>query len=280
MLSGHFKVLFTIFVGILSLSSLVCGETKCMYFNPDTQLWYNLAPMTVPAGEDDYSFTDVQGNVYFINVCEQASQGGCSPANGVCQVSLDEVPHGCGSGHNPTFYPYFYDRRTDGLTMVYLGGEYCKAVKKGRSSYLNFICDPKLAGPGFIAHAQADPQYSGCVYAIDFQSQYACGRLTEQEALNFVGIPLVTEPEGGIDIGWFIILGICVFFFVYIVIGMLIKFKKYEARGLDLVPNIGFWSDIPYLIKDGFCFVGNKISSGRFCAEHEYGYPGNNYYHD
>lgn len=58
----------------------------------------------------------------------------------------------------------------------------------------------------------------------------------------------------------------CVIYFVYVVVGVIIKYVKFEGRGLDMVPNIDFWKDIPFLMRDGCVFVVQKVSMGKLCA--------------
>ena len=55
-------------------------------------------------------------------------------------------------------------------------------------------------------------------------------------------------------------------FIVYIIVGVLIKWKKYEATGIDLIPNVDFWKDVPFLFKDGWVFTINKITCGKVCG--------------
>lgn len=53
---------------------------------------------------------------------------------------------------------------------------------------------------------------------------------------------------GGLLIAFFVIL------FVYLVVGMGYNYHA-GHRGMELVPNIGFWRTIPQLIKDGCVFA-------------------------
>ena len=52
---------------------------------------------------------------------------------------------------------------------------------------------------------------------------------------------------------------------LYVGIGMLYNFKRHNATGMDLVPNIGFWRELPGLMKDGvrFCYLSIKDRCGR-----------------
>ena len=48
----------------------------------------------------------------------------------------------------------------------------------------------------------------------------------------------------------------------YLTIGIIVKYKKYEARGLEVIPNIDFWKELPSLFKVpffSFAFILRKI---------------------
>jgi len=46
---------------------------------------------------------------------------------------------------------------------------------------------------------------------------------------------------------------------VYLVAGVLFNKFKRGLTGVELVPNVTFWSSIPGLVKDGVMFIVNKI---------------------
>ena len=48
-------------------------------------------------------------------------------------------------------------------------------------------------------------------------------------------------------------------FFVYFVAGIIYKKKRYDAQGVDMVPNIDFWKELPFLVKDGVAYTIDKI---------------------
>jgi len=49
---------------------------------------------------------------------------------------------------------------------------------------------------------------------------------------------------------------------VYIAVGSLIRYQGEGARGLDMVPHIGFWMDYPNLVADGILYA--KILAGGY----------------
>lgn len=85
-----------------------------------------------------------------------------------------------------------------------------------------------------------------------WETQYAC-------AISGGGSDPGEPTAGGLSIGSIL----CIIFFcstfLYIAIGMGIKYKKYDARGVDMIPNIDFWRELPGLMKDGFNFIVSKV---------------------
>ena len=50
-------------------------------------------------------------------------------------------------------------------------------------------------------------------------------------------------------------------FGLYFIIGTLVMGVAKGKRGLDMIPHRAFWADFPFLIKDGFVFVFDKLTS-------------------
>lgn len=48
---------------------------------------------------------------------------------------------------------------------------------------------------------------------------------------------------------------VAVLFILYFVAGIAINKYKYQAQGLELVPHIAFWKEIPVLVKEGGQFL-------------------------
>jgi hypothetical protein len=45
----------------------------------------------------------------------------------------------------------------------------------------------------------------------------------------------------------------------YFIVGIIINKFKFQKEGLDMIPQRGFWFDLPFLIKDGFVFTFGPI---------------------
>jgi len=68
-------------------------------------------------------------------------------------------------------------------------------------------------------------------------------------------------PCSCFDYGVIFIIIVFVGLFIYFVGGFAFNFGVRKLRGVEAIPNVAFWKDLPYLVKDGFFFV-----FGRFCG--------------
>ncbi|PIK61406.1 putative cation-dependent mannose-6-phosphate receptor-like [Apostichopus japonicus] len=70
---------------------------------------------------------------------------------------------------------------------------------------------------------------------------------------------------GGLSFGSILCIIFSVLLVVYIAVG--ISFSVYKGKsGVEMVPNLAFWKDFPFLVKDGCQYVGNffkNLISGR-----------------
>lgn len=48
--------------------------------------------------------------------------------------------------------------------------------------------------------------------------------------------------------------------FVYLAAGFAFNYQKRELRGAEAIPQVAFWKDLPFLVKDGGLFVVGKIT--------------------
>jgi len=48
--------------------------------------------------------------------------------------------------------------------------------------------------------------------------------------------------------------------FVYFAGGFAYNYKMKELRGVEAIPQVGFWKDLPFLVKDGVLFIKNKVT--------------------
>jgi len=250
-------------LGYLLVLSLyvVLAYSQCSYTDATsgnswdlTDLQYDSSATEFPTG---YSFQSGT-NTFYINFCSPVSSAAigdtgnkCSSA-GSCQLSDQYYNAGQASGY--TFAPYYASGTAtngtdpDGVALTYSNGNVCQSINKGRISHIWVVCPTNGQATNQISNVVEE---STCNYDITFYSDNGC-----------VG----GGSGGGVDPGWIILLFLSFFFFVYVAIGVPIKFKKYEARGLDLVPNYDFWKDVPFLLKDATVFTIQKVTCNKVCA--------------
>ncbi|KAG0371177.1 hypothetical protein BGZ54_009536 [Gamsiella multidivaricata] len=114
-----------------------------------------------------------------------------------------------------------------------------------QSAVITFICDMAVtdekAGPTLIKYE------NGVVY-FSWKSSVACPR----------EIQLPTS-EGMSGFGVFMTV-LIVFGLIYLVLGAIYNRQVYGARGLDMLPNIGFWKDFPSLVVDVVRHVWDSVT--------------------
>jgi len=122
-----------------------------------------------------------------------------------------------------------------GATATFSGGT------GGRSFELDLQCVP-TAGVGTPSFEEEAPTTS---YHFAWASQYAC--------------PLNYNTGGGKLSGGSVILIILLcLMVVYVAAGITYNKVRKQATGLELIPNVEFWTSLPGLVKDGVMFIVNK----------------------
>mmetsp|Transcript_15810 Transcript_15810/g.61783 ORF Transcript_15810/g.61783 Transcript_15810/m.61783 type:complete len:261 (+) Transcript_15810:42-824(+) len=198
-----------------------------------------------------YQGTDTDGYKYYVNVCNVVtSDTGCPGTDNTptCQVSSSgSQATSCGVVTTQEFRSANSTTSPDGGVVIwYTGGKTCtNGVHNNRTSILTISC---VEGAASAITAVVEDY---CWYEIAMNSGDAC-----------------STGGGGaaVDPGWLIMFLVCLIYFVYVIVGVIIKYVKFEGRGLDMVPNIDFWKDIPFLIRDGCVFTVQKVSMGKLCA--------------
>ena len=163
-----------------------------------------------------------------INVCAEINtvNNFCSPTDGMCEISS-----GFGSLGSIGSYATTFTATDEGiLVMTYPSTSICSGV-------ITFTCDETAE----IGTPVLNSVTGTCTYNLGWKTAYAC-----------------SKSAGGLSAGSVICIIFFVSVFLYIAIGMLVKHKRYESRGVDMVPNVDFWREVPSLIKDGFRFTYGK----------------------
>jgi len=142
-----------------------------------------------------------------------------------------------------------------GLKLTYRDGDICKKQVSGqmeigsREVIYEVHCD-RGADPGVL---QKIVETSMCEYTIIFNSKHACP---------------TNGSSGGK--GWNFVFLVCLFTALYLGIG--IGFNKYKMglTGIEAVPNIGFWRQVPGLVKDGCTFSLTQGKAGVEYVQQKY----------
>jgi len=126
----------------------------------------------------------------------------------------------------------------EGLTIQYINGD------GNRQFEIDLACDPK-AGVGAPVFSGESPTLH---YNFLWTSAYGCPK-------NGGG-----SGGGGLSGGSIFLILLLVLAVVYLVAGVLFNKFKRQASGVELIPNVGFWTSLPGLVKDGVLFIVHKFT--------------------
>ena len=137
-----------------------------------------------------------------------------------------------------------------GLRLVYRDGDICKKQVNGqvaigsRQVTYEIECD-RGSDPGVL---QKIVETSMCDYTILFKSRHAC-------------------PTNGIagSRGWSFVFFVVLVAGLYLGIGIGINKYKFGLDGIESVPHISFWRQVPGLVKDGVTF---SVAQSKQAAEY------------
>jgi len=256
---GFVKMKGAVFcLALLCLASVTLAKPEY----PCTYKDYDLSKMYKDSKQNDYSWTDsTTGHTFYINICGVTKES-CEPQYnaGCCQYD-GNAWYAAGDASQGTFSDYPVPN-TEGVLLMYANGQTCNGVSRVTS--IEIKCDSK-AGTGTIS--QVDETVS-CRYTANMASKYACeggssgndGKDDDKDK----------DKGGGFPWGWTII-GIffgCVI--LYIIIGMAVKWKVYgaEPASLDIIPNVEFWKELPFLFYDGCKYTIRKVTMNKVCGEY------------
>eukprot|EP01059_Diplonema_ambulator_P035790 TRINITY_DN858_c0_g1_i8.p2 TRINITY_DN858_c0_g1~~TRINITY_DN858_c0_g1_i8.p2 ORF type:complete len:188 (+),score=51.10 TRINITY_DN858_c0_g1_i8:51-614(+) len=75
-----------------------------------------------------------------------------------------------------------------------------------------------------------------------------------------------SSSDSGISGGAIFLIVFFVGFAVYFAAGMAYMHKAKGATGVEMVPHLEFWKDLPNLMKDGAFFIKNKVTGGGYSS--------------
>eukprot|EP00118_Oscarella_pearsei_P025015 m.307321 g.307321 ORF g.307321 m.307321 type:complete len:263 (+) comp42146_c0_seq1:69-857(+) len=218
---------------------LLTETCKCKYENDYT---VDLTPLASENGPR-FTYVNYEDFNFDVNLCSEFSIGGCYDVT-VCQESAEGAfSYGCGRMANA----YFTVQNGD-LNYYFIGGE------DGRSSKIKLVCDENED-----AKMEAFGDTTQLEYDFTLTSKYACALAPGDDPI---------DPPGGsggsisLSVGSILLIVCFGALIAYFIVGALIMKFGMHAEGKEIVPQSGFWTAIPGLIKEGGQFIRRKICGG------------------
>jgi len=121
------------------------------------------------------------------------------------------------------------------VTCQYTGGD------GDRTSEVVYTCGPDYLPPNAT---QPNPSAVPAHYVINFVGPSAC----------------LGAGAGGMGWGDFVCLFLPIFSFLYFAIGYAYNYKYKELKGIDAVPQLEYWRQLPGLVKDGCNYSWEQLN--------------------
>eukprot|EP00288_Rhodomonas_lens_P017775 CAMPEP_0177713412 /NCGR_PEP_ID=MMETSP0484_2-20121128/12923_1 /TAXON_ID=354590 /ORGANISM="Rhodomonas lens, Strain RHODO" /LENGTH=286 /DNA_ID=CAMNT_0019225295 /DNA_START=270 /DNA_END=1127 /DNA_ORIENTATION=+ len=232
---------------VLSWLAACCGNRfqeawvmNCEHTFPDGT-HFDLGPLTRTAGRPDYVGRDKSGNNYYINVCN----------------NVQEIPHECRVLQKDIRAPVYQVRNDSfchwlglegshrwdliepgspfvGVQLTYMDGEYCQEGVN-RQVRLQMYCD-HMGRLGSVADYYVTVE-APCTYVVTFPTIHGCPK------------DLRWSWGSWFDVLFFLGVGL------YLGVGIAFNMNKYQMPlGVEAIPHIEFWRQLPDLVKDGVAF--------------------------
>jgi len=246
---------FFLFIG-LSLSA-----TWTCTFRDNEGYTYDFSKVSTNASSTYglYQAYDSSVNLYFWKLCDPAYYNGYATCDQTTYANTQVCQQGgtlttgksCGTGSpEPT---YSYKGNGQGIIMTTTKGTPgCTSPATARSTTLNVLCASAFNRADKSADTVAE---TACTYQITMYLTAACG--TKGSGGNTKD----KSSGGGLSGGSVFLIIFFVSLFVYFAAG--IGYNAYRGQqGVELVPNVEFWKDLPFLVKDGVMFCVHLVTGG------------------
>jgi len=242
--------LFCVFIALCVVGH-VQSQIVCKWTDPATKNEYDLTPLM--NNQNDYIFgydpTDPVKKVY-MNVCRAVITNLCGAGVAACQQwdpknTGGQASLGQASTLTFTYGPQKSNNGANGLIAHWTKGDPVNTAD--RKLEVDFVCK-KDAGVGIPAFWNEDD----LIYYFTWSSQHGCP--TNGGGGGGAG------GKGGLSGGSIFLIILLVCAVVYLVGGVLFRKFKVHAEGVDVIPNLNFWTSLPGLTKDGFVWVFRKIT--------------------
>ncbi|KAL0480980.1 cation-dependent mannose-6-phosphate receptor [Acrasis kona] len=232
------KVITLIVLALCLFSSVkcICGE-----YQAKNGTRYSFAPITLhsptPNRQTLKATDDVTDNDYEVSICGHATDfklySKCTKKDaGAYQIIGESCYPVAGTGNN-----YKITEESSGLKLT--ADEY-EDVGYYRTLVVVAICDEKAKEPKLKFVSEQETQSSHYEYTFELSTEYACA-----------GRAGASKPIGELGVGGLIMILFLAAIALYFIIGALLLKFKFKKEGQEIIPNVEFWKDLPFLIKDG-----------------------------
>jgi len=248
-------------VSILTVLDGVASSAADCKFEVDG-LIYDISPLQNLTVSGNQTWKQPEGgNIYLQTFCSVLPEG-CPSGDGITECVSCQTGSTPGSksycngvtnqANATTLDPKLFNG-TKGFMLQYLNGtKGCTPYQ--RSTWISLICDPNEANQGItdVMEMPTDkrPLGFGCVYLMNFSTPHVCNPYT----------------SSGFGAGWVIVIIIIVAFVLYMLLGAVYNWRIKKSTGAQILPNLDFWKQFPYYVKDGFLFSYYKLT----CKKGEY----------
>eukprot|EP00009_Paramoeba_aestuarina_P005175 CAMPEP_0201523576 /NCGR_PEP_ID=MMETSP0161_2-20130828/20356_1 /ASSEMBLY_ACC=CAM_ASM_000251 /TAXON_ID=180227 /ORGANISM="Neoparamoeba aestuarina, Strain SoJaBio B1-5/56/2" /LENGTH=246 /DNA_ID=CAMNT_0047922739 /DNA_START=83 /DNA_END=823 /DNA_ORIENTATION=+ len=212
---------------------------------------YDLTPGSKGTGSDSSNGLWTTGNTgkpgtFYFQLCDPTTStpnvGNSNECNQitptqVCQQDGVNLDWSCGINPSTTAY----GDPGKGVVMAASGGS-DSGCTSGRSSFVRVICpDGTGFSSGTVKFVEENPT---CTYTIALYHDVGCAK-----------------GSSGLSGGSIFLIIFFVGFAVYFAAGA--GWNYYQGkRGIEIIPQVEFWKDLPFLVKDGVMFLVGKCTGG------------------
>ncbi|KAG2373243.1 hypothetical protein C9374_012346 [Naegleria lovaniensis] len=241
------RVVIATILGFLAFTLLMVNsiEAACTYKTTNGKT----IDVTSVDKQGGYNIITGQDWDYYFNVCElpvTSPSGKCSftPTPQAYQYSSkwnDCYP--IGTKGSPKIVPLVPTDETQGVKITHEA--YAYGTSK-RELVIKLKCDQNAASTTFTFDGETTGAIS--TYTVSGSSKYACVDTAPGPDPNN---PSDEPIMGQYGIGGLLLTLLLVGFILYFIIGALVLKFAMKKSGTEIIPQFGFWKDLPFLLLDG-----------------------------
>jgi len=234
------------------LASINMQDVPCTWTAPSGEKFdlSDLADKELEATDPTYH--------YKMRICgiSQADTRCVSAQGGLCQYDPSGFKHMLASWTivpSPSWNLLIPGDASKGLNIAFSNGDSCYNQGRVQVRNVNIQLNCKPAGYGLgdkKGFSVFNSLLAPCVYNVIFNSEAACPGY-------------VSKSKRGLSGGSVFLIIFFVSVPIYIAAGCFYKRRRMGAVGIEAVPCIDFWRDLPNLVKEGVAFTLLKLRCGK-----------------